>query len=712
MPPSGPRGGGTAGGGGGPPGFLAGLAGRLGIPTGALGGAAALTAGVNIAGAVTSSAYTNQLSNINMELESPFFRLDARAALGRTAGQNALNIRHGDAARAYAQMQLANDPASGKLLSQDLLLEGKRVMENPTTIGGHMAKDGPVSGAMARGKASMGSALQGPTVASASAQKEFETAHALRMKGEATGGWRGAAMISAAKQLEANVPRQGGAAGSFSGTLIQGANIPNERTDVIAQNRARMEQMSMQAERQQRALEAKMMEDPMFNDRLNRTYAASLGDSSMMRALGMSGRDVTLRTGIGNKTYSAAGWIRGQAFNQGRDPGEFMAAAQELSSVAGRGFLGRYGSTLGAKTGGLHNVSQILGVGAQFGGGGFGGGRSFLGGIQNRIGRGGVDVTAGMNVTNLGMGAMMSSNFQGTSGAGLMDTLLQAAYTGTTGGDMRKAREMAGGLGFAERERGGGIDQINKALNLSAAMQAAPEAPWTVRNTLSSLSEASIVDIMKSGKVPDMLADNGVTVDMVKKYYSATNMTRFARFGSAAEYGTTDQAAAVARYRESGGLGYMKGMSKGSRERELNLLSGALSTGSGASMRESRSRLDIEAGTEGVLPSFGGKGARDSLAGNTVIAKANETKGILELVESGKVSEAKDLFKSIFGHMPTAQEMNELTRKGGQRAMTPGGNVGTAIEGVTEAFNRLIGAMREEFGGGGAKPGARTPAGP
>lgn len=519
-------------------------------------------------------------------------------------------------------------------------------------------------------------------------------------------------MISQAKQEMANIPAiSGGGAikGSISGTFID-AKIETERTDIISLKRSQNQQMALQAQRQQEQLERKMAEDPRTQEQMNSQYASSLGDAATMRSLGMSGRQIYVKGGPATG-YDAGSFMRAKAFDQARDVSEFGAAAQELGAVAGRGFLSKYGATLGAKTGGLHNAAQILGVGAQFGGGTFAGGKAFMGGIQGKIGARGVDITAGSQLAGFGMGSMTASNFVGTTGSGLMGTLLDAAYTGTTGGDMRKARELAGGMEFREQRAGGGIDSLNKALNLSAAMKAAPEAPWTVRNTLASMQDASILDIIKTGKVPSILADNGVTADMVQKYYSATNMTKFARFGSAAEYGTEDQRAAVARYREAGGVGYMKGMSKSARERETNLLAGAYATGTGTTLTKARADIEIEESAAGLLGS--GRragGARDSFDMNSTAGKAAQAKAIIEMTDGVEKAHKREMFEKQFGMAPEQMIENDVARRRGQAGMTPGGDVGAAIGGVSQALTAFVDAMKSEFGGGGSKKSGGAPA--
>jgi hypothetical protein len=493
--------------------------------------------------------------------------------------------------------------------------------------------------------------------------------------------------------------------GSLSGTLIQGAKIETTQTDVLALQRAQAEQITLQAKRQQERLEAQMASNPMMQARMNSTFANAISDAGMFRQFGMSGNDI--KVGLGG-SINAANLMRARAYDQARDVGELAAAAQEMGGTAGRGFLGKYGASLDAKTGGLHNAAQILGVGAQFGGGGYGGGKSFLGGIQGMIGRGGVDVTAGAQVSGLGMGAMTAANFLGTTGSGLMSTLLQAGATGSTGGDMRAAREMGWGMQSRETQAGGGIDALNKAMNLSAAMKASPDAPWTVRNTLSSMSDASIIDILKTGQVPDILANNGVTLDMVQKYHAATNVTKFARFASSDEYGTEAQRGAVGRFREAGGIGYLKGMSSKQRSAELDTLAGALATGTGVSMATARADLGIEAAIAGVGPMVKGRGAHDSFDRKSIAGKAAEAKAILEAAEGEKISVESEQYRKVFGNMPLAVAHNEVARLQGQ-AGTKDGDVGTAIQSITEALNHFVDAMKTEFSGGGKTGGHGAP---
>jgi hypothetical protein len=633
------------------------VAGALGLPpgllTGKMGPFAAMGAGYYAGTKLVQTGRSNEVANVDYDIAQPFYRMNAKAAAGSIYGGNALSIRHGDLARSIAIARLSQDKGMKDVQSvnMDRLLERSRDLAHPDTWLGMMSKNGIFGGS-----------------------KDY-------LMGKAGG------LVS------------GIAGGSPAGTMD---------VNTLGRTRAEQEQQSQRIEMFQKALDAKMQEDPTFNDRVNRLYQGSIGDLGLSRAAGISGG--LTRLGKGGPAIDSVSLLKATAMGAGYDPGEWVGAMQQMAGTAGRGFLHRgTHSLLSAQSGGLGNAAQLLGVGAQFNGGGFAGGQKFLGGIQGGIGRGGVDVTAGAQVLNTGMGMMTAGNFSG-GGSGLMSTLLDATFTGSTGGDMRAARTVQGGLGAEGAMMSGGIDPLQKALNASAAMQAAPNAPIIAKDALMNMDPATMAEFMRTKQVPVELASVGVTKEMMEKYVSAQNRTAFARVTDRMTGGEgTATGAAVERYRKSGGLGYLKGQSREDVDKEIGLLAPGLKFAGGASsLDDAKGRLLFEAATQGVRRGGRGRGAHESTGAGTARMTAAGSQALFEAKEGFQNAADDKVIKTATNAMIHTESRLEDARKESIRAMSSG-DPSFAIKGVAEALTNFVTSIRHMIDGSHLQVGGAGP---
>lgn len=700
-----PAGGGNRG--SGPPGFLAGVAQQFGVPTGVLGGAAAVGAGVKIAGAAIGASYGNEHASALLDLERPFFGVEARARIGSTMGSNALAIRHGDAARAFSLMTLSSD-ANFQSLSGDKMMmrrEQRLRMEHAVSAGEMMGKDGPISGLWHKFKDKIGQQVGGElggTTIEGSAPGFFSRL-GNRVKNHVKyGGVMGAAVSH--QEIAAQ---------------NRAASTPENQTEAEAQREmARGHALAQAAEDRQRMVDADIASRPGFNDRINSVYNRSTSDSALMRALGMSGRDIVRKNADGvQEKFNAATEIRARAVGLGYTEGDFAGAAGQLSSY-GRGFLGKYGSILSPTAGGLSNAAEIQGIGAQFGKFGALLGKGGKSGIQSMIGRGGLDITAGVQVSGLGLGAMRGSfiggGMSGTGGSGLMETLMTAAYSGGgTGADMYQSGMVQAGMGRRGAEQSGGVDQLNKALNINAAMKSSPQAPWATRNMLLSLDEAQLLDIVKSGgkNMPQALIDNGVTYEMVRDYWQARNATSFARFGRSNVYGTADQRSAVDSYTKAGGLGFLRGKSPKEISKILNQLAGARSA-AGGSFKEHRGALEVELAGMGLKATPRGHGAGHGIARDSSMGAANASKQRIEHKTARTESEEGETHRRVFDKMSDIQDTEQGAADASTKAMAGGSNMGQAVMDVNKALNNFVSNLqnmiKDAQGRGKAGPTAKA----
>jgi len=620
----------------------AGVAAALGIPPwllGAGGFAGAAAGGLALAGKATQAAAGMTDANIGYAVDKPFFSMNAKAQIGSIFGGNSTSIRHGDMARVASMVALSDSSDFKNMMGQHALLSRQRDRDNANTWVGRVLKGNVIGATWDTVWDKVGSAMGNPRY----------------MKG-------------------------------FS-------DVGTNTKDTVARDRAFQEQQTQEAQRYQQALEAKMQEDPGFNDRINRFYQGAVGNAGLARAAAIGGGDVKFG-GKNGVMVDSVSLLKARALAQGYDTGEFVGSMQEMAATAGRRFLGHGTAMLGMKSGGLHNAASIFGMGAQFNGGGVAGGDAFMRTVQAGIGRGGMDVTAGSQVAAAGVGLMGGGMFAGT-GRGMMSTLLDAGMTGTTGGDMLAARGIQAGIGAMGAMMSGSIDPLQQGLNASAALKAAPGASYITHQALMTMDPGTMMDAIKNKKVPRSLEVQGVTLSMIERYMSTQNGTAFARTSSNMFSSAPEVAGAVARYRKAGGLSYLKGMSNKAKTAELELLAPAMRLGGGAKDDLSAmGRLRIQAAVEGG--GFGGgrgHGAHDSLKAKTTLQSALGAQATAEFVEGVKQSKEGELDRETFGKANEAQGASEHMRKAGIAAVN-GGDAGKAINDISTALTNFVSVIK------------------
>lgn len=632
---------------------------------------ALLPAGGLIAGAAAVANFglhsynANRVANIGYGINEPMFGSTVAAQTGQIYGGNALALRHGDIARGIAMKQIMSEDNTAKIVSdknKDLRAEQRR-LATPVTLREHVRTEGLFGGA----KAYVGSRL-GANIA------------------DLTEGKIGSALFDP----ESAVGRLFG--------MKHAENV--ERTDIIARKTAEAGQAADQAAQFQQRIQNKMASDPMFMERMNNFYQGSLGAQGLARGAGISGSFGTnWNTG---QRFDTVAEFQKRSLSMGRTDAERVAARQKLGATAGRGFFYGGDSILGPEAGGLHNAAQIIGVGAQFGGrGSFAGGTGFLKGIQGQIGRGGVDITAGSQIADLAMSGMTSGSFQGTTGAGLASTLMEAGFAGTTGGDMRAARMMGGGIAATNQMMSGSIDPLQNAMNFSAAMKVAGNLPWATKAALTRLDTASALDIVRTGKVPLGLQVQGVTADMVRKYVAAQDQTAFARVSS--KMLTDEQNVAVAAYRRGGLKGALGGLKGAARERTMHALSSAISLGTGDTPESAYMRVRIQAAREGLLQRPHGRGAGDPVSSRSARRAATKDEG----AEVGKIGEENaDDEGDIRGGIKFRSKA-ERASEAARRKAQAGGDATTmsgAIDQVAQSLQNFVSVLRGDGPGRRAGP--------
>lgn len=377
---------------------------------------------------------------------------------------------------------------------------------------------------------------------------------------------------------------------------------------------------NMDAEKAQaytRMVEQTVASNPYLSSVFNGAYSGAVGRLGAMRAAGIGGTSNRFwRSATGNVVgldvidsqnqrmtrNPYIDWASGM-MKAGYTEGEGAQMRQAVAAAAGRGLMGAGGAgMLSMQYGGLSNVAQLFGAGSQFGNG-----NAFLGTVQHGIGRGGMDVTAGSQVAGLVAAAMTSGNFMGSDGRGLMEGMLSAGSTGNTGGDMRMARMLQSGFGEYGRNLSGGTDGLQQGINMLAANSALGGRGWYAKKALMSVDPGVMLQMLRTGKVPQYLADQGVDIGGAREYNRYRNQFAFSRYIDA-EGGGSATAHAVAGVKQAGSVGaylhQLFGKSGGTakqRERVLNQLGSARMATEGGSLEGNIGALYAEIAGDSTL---------------------------------------------------------------------------------------------------------------
>lgn len=350
------------------------------------------------------------------------------------------------------------------------------------------------------------------------------------------------------------------------------------------------------------------------------------------------------------------------------------AMAQSIARAAGRGYMGHYGGLLGMQTGGLSNVANIFGVGAQFDAGFKGKGNpALLRAIQGSIGRGGIDVTAGDILSQTVGGAMTAGNWTSDMGGGVdfARGLFSAASGGSAGGDMRGARIMQAGMGAYGNILSGGADRLQQGINVLSGVQAMGDLGRYARYDVQSLGPAEMTQILRSGKVPDYLARQGITIDHIRKYASAQTKFGFSRNIGAEE--SPEMQARLQAVRAAGGTNaYLRQVVSGKKGKaRTDALSSAVEDlatlrrhGLGGTREENVGAIRSEAMADKELyGDLKGKGAHDPSDPNSTARRVIAAQAQARYDKAGmRTDEKENLDKTAAAKLDAAKSLQAMTQ--------------------------------------------------
>lgn len=383
------------------------------------------------------------------------------------------------------------------------------------------------------------------------------------------------------------------------------------------------------AARFNQAMQAEEQSNPLMNQIANDVYSNAFGDIGGINASRTSGRVIyDKKTGKPiNLDYDL---LRSKIQKNLFDPDQVFGMMGQLSGILGRRLSGPgiAQKILSMNIGGFDSAAGVFSAGSQFGGG-LAGGNRLTGAFQSLIGGRGLDIGAGSMIGGLASSQMLSGHFLG-SGEGLASVLGGAAYAGNTGEEMFNARAMGGGLSAMDSFASGGLDRLQGGINMSAALQAAPNASWQTKRLLLDLNSASLLDIVKTGKLPAALERTGITIPMINQYLQSRNRLAFARTNDM----MLSPAAREARNQYvSQGIGFLRSYQGKARKDKLVDLANAMRTGTRHSFEEDYEMFRIEASAAGIL-----KGPRGTGAGRSISRQALAAHGAMAQGENTRLS--------------------------------------------------------------------------
>jgi hypothetical protein len=490
-------------------------------------------------------------------------------------------------------------------------------------------RDGRMGARIGGSVGQLGLGIRGGDLASSIAMEHFATTGAFASRGyAATAGDRIELAMGAAGN-KATFGDQIGRAWDYAGRKTFGkdglkSDVAMKMDNALAEIPAKM------AEEMAEQVRNEIASNPAIAAKYNQTYSGAFSNISMARMGGI---------GLGlNKagTSTKVADFEAAAIGAGFSGAERAAANASLGGVAGRGLMGNGLQMLQLAAGGFGNAGQIYGVGAQFGGGGSRGAGALLGAVQHQgLGGGGVDVTAGSQLAGLIANAMQGGNFMGANGIAAMQGIMSAGYTGTTGGDMRQSRILQAGLGEYGRNLSGGTDNLQMGINTLAANQSGASG-WYAKRALMTMDPTQMMQALRSGNLPQHLADQGLTMDNLKSYNQYRNSMAFSRYIDA-EGGNSNVANAVAGVKGAGGVGsYLHQLlgkhgagsktGRGIIQRALEQLGTARMATEGGSLEGNEGALEWEImGDKSLRPALKSRGAGGpSLKGTTEGAVAEQ----------------------------------------------------------------------------------------
>lgn len=690
IPPTGGGGGGSyignrmGGAGSGAPG------GGLGL--GGWGAAGVAAAALGVANFGISASFENRSANLGYGIGLAGQTLGRQATYGNIYGGNSVALSHGDVALSAAMRQASKDKdyqeATAMKVAQDRVALTK--LQNPNDLTGAIYRGGlgnPLNllqgGSPGGGLTTYGKSAAGNLINNGGVSADRRAAFAARMRATPMRFGSESGIGGAAQSTFGGVT--GGSSGGLTTLDIAQKTAMDRLPEQIAQDR-------------QNALMQVMQRNPLLNSQMQQYYGGALGDLNLAR-MGRTGGGLIRDPRTGLYTGDAVQNFKERAISAGWDPGQVAGMTQSIGHQVGWAARGVGSmSMLSKQMGGFGSALGVAAMGNQFGGNG-GGLVNSIAGRGGMVGRGGLDITAGSNMFGIGAGMMGSGNFAG-SGLGLMQTLGAAGFTGSSGGDMLQGRAMGAGLGAMDAMMSGNIDPLQKGLNASAAMKAAPNAPYATHAALMSLDSGTMMAAIKSGSVPPELMKQGVTLEILKKYMATQNGTAFARYADSIGAGT-EVGSAIERYKKAGGnMSYMKSWSLKRKQDELNTVGlGMKLAGIAPTMEAGVSRARLQAASEGILTAPKGRGAFAVGAGSQR-RSALRSQGRIEGMSGEGVATAENeggLFTGAAKDMPkniVESEKQRIAAQAGAADSRGAGGVEGAISSLDVAFRNFVQALR------------------
>lgn len=654
-------------------GAAAGLGG-MGAGAALLGGLGFLALAGRAAYGVHGMARENELESLKFGLKSPFYVTSRQAAMGQNWGNSELAMRRGDLAEVASIMAAAQSEQGKYIQSGQYGADRDRLidMKNPRT-----------------------------------AIEAFKN-HQF---------------------MEYVTTDLAYGAGQLFDAISDGPKTRRLRHFDITRAVETEERIMAEADAQQAEEQKQRQMDPVKMHRLNAIAAGAGGKMAMARAGGLGGGLIKIKGGLGaphliptllglqviqdvkpDRMVDQLEWLEGAAKTKGYSGADVIGMYQQMGATAGRGLM--HAATyemLEAQAGGLANASSLYGLGAQYNGGGTVGAGQFFKGLQGMIGAGGLDVTAASQVFALGQQAMTAGNFGG-GGSGLMQALAEATFTGTSGGDMRAARQLQSGFAAFGGVTQGTASNWQKAVNFSGALQGAPGLGGAGKTRLAEMDPATMLDVLKRGDaaLPHSLKAVGITAAVVKGQFQYLQKTLLSQFAHSRSDDATPMGQAAAKFIRYGGLGFLKGQSQKQIDEYIADFAPAITWATKDSDDQAMGLARIMAAGAGVMTKPKGKGARSSAKAGSADAQALWMEGRIGQLEAEERGADDPEIRSTIHAQLEAIKVRQKERKQGQASV--GGDAKQAAAGVKQALDTFSDAIQALASGQTRARPARTSA--
>lgn len=357
------------------------------------------------------------------------------------------------------------------------------------------------------------------------------------------------------------------------------------------------------------------------------------GRAQMMRALGLG---YHIKKGSAGKTLlNGMNDLGAAAGGMGYSPDEAYSAAGSILGTGGRkASLGLALQVMAASGAGMGNAGHIAGM-ASMGGAGSDFMRTLFGGN--------VDITARGNVGSMVAQQMMAGGPM-TSGQGLLGTAMNSF---TSDNDVLRAHQLQAGMGAFGGLLGGGIDGYQRGRNTLSAINAlGPGASSYAQDYLATkMTPALMAEIIRTGKVPQELADRGITLGAVHSFYNSTTKSSLERY--IGQGGSDAQSRFAMSLKDSGmsPADYAKGQLNGlsgsaynaKAEEFIRLYGGILSdtTGVDDMTGKGRAALELNLG-KGFGKGWAPNAAKGSAEANAIMDRAAKDKELQDIITNSQ----------------------------------------------------------------------------